>query len=334
VQVLVSGDDNRNASISVRYRQQGASAWRDGLPLFHVRPAVVIGDTVPEQFAGSLFDLMPATTYDIELHAVDPDGLDKTWTTTGTTRPIPADPQSPNVVNVTDAASLNSALGNARPGDVVTLASGTYAGNFTIQASGTPQNPIVIRAASEEGAILDGGGCTGCNVLEVYGSYVHVENLTLRNAERALRFQGTGATENVVQRVHISNVTLGIGSKDGQKNFYICDNTLEGRLTWPAVYEDDGGVHATTTASTSTVTGTWCATTRSADSSASGLMLVLLAGLSVIERRRRALRATRPRVAGRACHRAAARANEPSHQRHTLARVTDETRHLSRDRLI
>jgi MYXO-CTERM domain-containing protein len=244
VQVQVSGDDNRDAHIDVRYRRKGASAWRDGLPLFHVRPSVVVGDTVPEQFAGSLFDLMPKTTYEIELHAVDPDGFDKTWTTTGTTRPIPGDPASPHVVNVTDASSLASALNGAQPGDVITLANGTYAGNFAIQASGTANNPIVLRGASEDGAVLDGGGCTGCNVLEVYGSYVHVEKLTIQNASRALRFQGSGATDNVVRRVHIKDVTLGIGSKDGQKDFYICDNILEGRLSWPSVYADDGGAHA------------------------------------------------------------------------------------------
>ncbi len=244
VQVLVSGDDNRDSHIDVRYRKQGASAWRVGLPLFHVRPSVVVGDTVPEQFAGSLFELMPATTYEIELHAVDPDGLDKTWTTTGTTRAIPGDPASPHVVNVTDTSSLNSALSGAQPGDVITLANGTYAGNFTIQASGTANNPIVIRGASEDGVVLDGGGCTGCNVFEVYGSYVHVEKLTIQNASRALRFQGSGATDNVVRRVHIKDVTLGIGSKDGQKDFYICDNILEGRLSWPSVYADDGGAHA------------------------------------------------------------------------------------------
>ncbi len=244
VQVLVSDDDNRNARIDVRYREQGASAWQVGLPLWHVRPSVVVGDTLPEQFAGSLFELMPATTYEIELHAVDPDGLDQTWTTTGTTRPVPGDPASPNAVNVTNASSLNSALNGAKPGDVITLANGTYAGNFSIQASGTASAPIVIRGASEDGVILDGGGCTGCNVLEVYGSFVHVETLTIQNASRALRFQGTGATDNVVRRVHVKDVTLGIGSKDGQQGFYICDNILQGRLAWPAVYADDGGAHA------------------------------------------------------------------------------------------
>jgi MYXO-CTERM domain-containing protein len=244
VQVLVSGDANRDSTISVRYRPSGGSAWKDGLPLFHVRPSVVSGMTVPEQFGGSLFELMPATSYEIELHAQDPDGLDQTWTVTSATRAIPVDPPAPNVVNVTNASGLNSALNSAKAGDVITLADGTYSGQFAIQASGTATNPIVIRGASMDGVVLDGGGCTGCNIVEVYGSFVHVERLTLQNASRALRFQGTGAEGNVVRRVHFKDVTLGIGSKPDQKDFYVCDNTLEGRLSWPSVYGDDSGAHA------------------------------------------------------------------------------------------
>ncbi len=244
VQVLVSGDANRNATVSVRYRSEGSSAWLDGLPLFHVRPSVVVGATVPEQFAGSLFELLPATTYEIELHAQDPDGLDQTLTLSGTTRAVPGDPALPNAVSVNDAASLSSALNAAQAGDVITLSNGTYSGQFSIQASGTAQNPVVIRGASADGAIIDGGACTGCNALEVYGSFVHVESLTIQNAERGMRFQGSGAEGNAVRRVMIKNVRLGIGSKDGQKDFYICDNVLEGRLSWPSVYGDDAGAHA------------------------------------------------------------------------------------------
>ena len=124
------------------------------------------------------------------------------------------------------------------------MANGTYAGPFEIQASGTENDPVVVRGESEEGVVLDGGGCTGCNVLEVYGSFVHIERLTIAHASRALRFQGQGAEGNVVRRVHTKDTILGFGSNPDQKNFYLCDNLLEGRLSWPAVYADDGGMHA------------------------------------------------------------------------------------------
>ncbi|HLK12926.1 MAG TPA: hypothetical protein VKW76_16240 [Candidatus Binatia bacterium] len=245
VQMLVSGDDNFNAQVAVRYRVSGTGAWRTGLPLFRVHPEDVSGLSVPPQFAGSIFDLAPGTTYDVELHATDPDGpVDQTFLVTGTTRPVPGDPVTPSPKSVSDAAGLQAALAAAQPGDVITLADGTYAGQFVITASGTPQNPIVIRGTSEEGTILDAGGCTACNVLESYGSDVHVERLTLAHANRGLRFQGIGADGNVVRRVHIRDVRLGIGSNPGQTNSYLCDNVVEGRLPWPLVYFDDGGKHA------------------------------------------------------------------------------------------
>ena len=246
VQLLITGDDDHDARVAVRYRALGDTVWRSGMDLVRVRPEVVVGRTVPEQFAGSIFDLSPATTYEIELHAMDADGpVDQTIPLSATLRPVPPpDPAHPVARNVSTATALQAALNAAAPGDVITLADGTYAGPFTIDASGTVADPIVVRGQSEEGVVLDGGGCSSCNVLEVYGSFVHVERLTLQNATRALRFQGTGAVGNVVRRVHVRDVRLGIGSKPDQKDFYICDNVVEGRLVWPQVYADDGGAHS------------------------------------------------------------------------------------------
>lgn len=245
VQLLITGDDNHTATVTVRYRPTGTTAFRAALPLFRVRPESVTGFVVPSEFAGSIFDLAPATAYDIELHAVDPDGaVDQIVSVSGTTRAIPADPATHVDKMVTSAATFSAALDAAQPGDVIHLPNGTYAGQFAIHASGTASNPIVIRGGTEDGVILDGGGCTACNVLEVYGSFVHVEQLTIAHASRAFRFQGMGSDSNVVRHVHIKDTTLGIGSNPDQKNFYICDNILEGRLAWPQVYSDDGGAHS------------------------------------------------------------------------------------------
>ncbi|HJQ85559.1 MAG TPA: hypothetical protein VKA21_15835 [Candidatus Binatia bacterium] len=245
VQLPISGDDDHDAAVAVRYRVAGDATWRDALPLFRVRPEAVVGRIVPEQFAGSILDLRPATTYEIELRATDPDGpVDETMTLTATTRGVPGNPAVPHAVAVSDAAGLTAALAAAAPGDVIALADGVYAGPFVLDASGTPANPIVVRGASTEGTILDGGDCGSCNVLEVYGSHVHVERLTLRRANRALRFQTAGAAGNVARRLHARDVRLGFGSRQDQQDFYLCDNVLEGRLVWPHVYFDDGGAHS------------------------------------------------------------------------------------------
>src|SRR5262245_37039398 len=87
ISVPITGDDNFNASVAVRYRVAGTTAWRDAMPLLHIHAEAVVGLTVPPQFAGSIFDLLPDTMYEIELHAIDPDGgVDATMMLTGKTR--------------------------------------------------------------------------------------------------------------------------------------------------------------------------------------------------------------------------------------------------------
>lgn len=244
IQVLISGDANRDAQIAVRWRPSGTTDFRDAPPLFRVLPETVINWTVPEQLAGTIFDLTPGGTYDVELTATDPDGGGETRMITATTRELPRDPLAPRQVAVTSAAELSAALGGAQAGDVITLADGTYAGAFAIGASGTADDPIVIRGASVAGVVVDGQDCTGCNILEVSGSYIHIERLTIRNGVRAIRFLGDGTTANAVSHVTIEDVVHGIGSGTNQTDFTICDNVVHGRLAWPLVYSDDGAIHA------------------------------------------------------------------------------------------
>ena len=81
IEWAIAGDSNNNGTVAVRFRKQGASTWQLGMPLLRV-PA---GSNTTGDFgsgggkwsnhhAGSLFDLDPATTYDIELTLTDPDG--------------------------------------------------------------------------------------------------------------------------------------------------------------------------------------------------------------------------------------------------------------------
>ena len=121
----ISGDDNFNSVVTVRYREKGSGAWRDALPLFRVHPEVVEGWGVQPHFGGSIFGLKPATTYEVELHATDPDGtIDETLMVTGTTRAVPGSPRTPNSKSVRNAQELAEALAAARAGDVITVARG------------------------------------------------------------------------------------------------------------------------------------------------------------------------------------------------------------------
>jgi hypothetical protein len=76
----IQGDANRNASVAVKYRQVGATSWRDGLPLVRMGGEKIFRErenfdyTVPHAFAGSILGLQPGTEYECQFVMSDPDG--------------------------------------------------------------------------------------------------------------------------------------------------------------------------------------------------------------------------------------------------------------------
>jgi len=239
---ILSGDRNYNAEAQIAYRQQGTTAWQTGLPLMRVRPELSSTEDPPsgyglpfptEGFAGSIFRLAPDTTYEVRITITDPDGGGSEQTVTARTRAVPvATPATPRQVAVANRAQLTTALSNAMPGDVITLAAGTYAGSLAISRSGTAQNPIIIRGSSRAGVIIDATGSTyGVNI---GGSNVSVEDLTVQGSEWGAGISNTQGT--VIRRSRFTAINKGIdGSTGTNRNFYICDNVLEGKLVWPNV---------------------------------------------------------------------------------------------------
>ncbi|HYM36576.1 MAG TPA: hypothetical protein VET48_14350, partial [Steroidobacteraceae bacterium] len=75
----IEGDDNRNASVAVLFREKGANEWRTGLPPLRLQHEAIKNppfDVVtPNMFAGSVFDLEPNTEYQVKLQFKDPDGV-------------------------------------------------------------------------------------------------------------------------------------------------------------------------------------------------------------------------------------------------------------------
>jgi len=237
---ITSGDDDRDASATLRYRQTGTADWRNGLPLLRVRPDQISGESPPgsfglpvpaPQFAGSVLGLLPATSYDVEVTVADPDGGGGTQTLVLTTAALPAaGPAAPNLVPVSTAAGLTAALSAANPGDVITLAAGTYTGAFSLGRDGTAANPIVIRGTSRDGVIVD---ATGRSIgVTLAGDYNRIESLTVRGSDWGVKLNNT--TGVVVRGVRITDVNKGVDGRSGQtRGLYVCDNVLEGRRVWP-----------------------------------------------------------------------------------------------------
>ena len=78
----IYGDENRNASVAVRYRKKGTTDWKDALPLLRIGGEKIYGHeqrwvyTTTPMFAGSIFNLEEATTYECKFQLTDPDGTE------------------------------------------------------------------------------------------------------------------------------------------------------------------------------------------------------------------------------------------------------------------
>jgi hypothetical protein len=74
----IDGDDNRNATVAVSYRRKGEQAWKPGPPLLRIGNERINENALhymtPNGFAGSIFDLDPATEYETRFVMSDPDG--------------------------------------------------------------------------------------------------------------------------------------------------------------------------------------------------------------------------------------------------------------------
>lgn len=95
----IEGDANRNATVSIEYREAGTAAWRPGLPLLRLDgERSVLWDTLdytaPNMFAGSLLNLEPDTEYEVHLSLTDPDGssgeTEQLMTVRTRAEPVPA----------------------------------------------------------------------------------------------------------------------------------------------------------------------------------------------------------------------------------------------------
>ena len=138
-----------------------------------------------------------------------------------------------------------------KPGDIILVHAGTYRyhpefytgdrsinsttpveGTYYLFGSGTPEKPIVIKAAGDGEVIFDGGG--NFNLFNVKAAnYNYFEGLTFRNTQIAIwagtQFQ-SGAVGLTVKHCRFENINLGVFTNyAGSSNFYIADNTFIGR---------------------------------------------------------------------------------------------------------
>lgn len=109
-------------------------------------------------------------------------------------------------VEVASAGDLRTALGSAKPGDVIMLAEGTYRGSFKATASGAADAPITL--CGSQATVLEGGDVEHGYVLHLdRASYWHLYGFAVRNGQK-------GIMADSVSGVLIEAVTVtGIGDE-------------------------------------------------------------------------------------------------------------------------
>lgn len=275
----IEGDDNRDARVRVRYRETGAVAWQEAMPLLRLggerisRPEVHVDYTVPHMFAGSILDLQPDTEYECFLQIEDVDGVDGVAErkVKVRTRGIPKASSDGRILHVyppgwkekklepaftgLKSAYFGSGTGDwavlserrVGPGDTILVHAGLYKGDrlaytdplglsfhgsYVLTAKGTPDRPIVIRAAGDGEVIFDGNGCY--RLFDVMAADYHIfEGLTVKNCDIAFMAglkDVAGCRGLTVRNCRIEDVGIAVTSQfAGSRNFYIADNIMIGR---------------------------------------------------------------------------------------------------------
>jgi hypothetical protein len=113
-----------------------------------------------------------------------------------------SDERHQRTVPVTSTSSLKTALAAARPGDRISLADGTYAGRFTVAASGTAVARIQV--CGGPGAVLDGGSWTTGYGLTVKASYVDLVGFGVTDSQKGIVLDGS--SYDVIDGVTVSQI--------------------------------------------------------------------------------------------------------------------------------
>lgn len=239
-------------------------------------PALVVdGSPLGLNFwAASALFLEPGKAYELRLTMSDPDGGAETRTVSAATRKLPLGTFSGRHLYVVPGSSggdgspanpfqgLQSAASSAVAGDVFHISPGTYE-PFQLLSSGTPLAPIVFSGPGSGLAIVDGKATDrGIVTLGEWNqtiSHVVIEGLTLDNGRWGIDAQNSH--DLVIRQNRIRDVDYGVVNRRGdglEGNQTICDNVIEGRVSWPGV-----GIPSSE-GSISGVTETWFVTTRCA----------------------------------------------------------------------
>ena len=125
-----------------------------------------------------------------------------------------------------DLKTINAALTDLAPGDVVEIDPGTYHETVRITANGTADAPIVIRGVGDARPVIDaadldtgGRGKIPRAAVQIEGAHVVIEHMEVRNARNGQNAAGVrllDSTAAVIRGCVISRCDMGIFGSDRQ----------------------------------------------------------------------------------------------------------------------
>ncbi|MBO2942374.1 right-handed parallel beta-helix repeat-containing protein [Paenibacillus sp. F411] len=130
-------------------------------------------------------------------------------------------------VTCSTASCLTSALANAQPGDVITLAAGvTFTGNFVAAKNGTASAKITIKGASSTNKpILNGGTTSSGYALYITGDHYDIRNVKVTNAKKGIMLDHANYTW--MEYVDVYSIgEEGVHYRDGSSNNTIKNSTV------------------------------------------------------------------------------------------------------------
>lgn len=131
------------------------------------------------------------------------------------------------VVGVSSSSALSSAVTNARPGDLIQLAAGTYTiGQQRLVTSGTATAPIMM-CGPRSAVIQQGSVSSGGFELAIRADYWILSGFTVANSQQGIAIEG--GSYNVIDGVEVRNVGQeavqihGLSTHNVVRNSYLHD---------------------------------------------------------------------------------------------------------------
>ncbi|GAA2814385.1 cellulase family glycosylhydrolase [Kribbella solani] len=143
--------------------------------------------------------------------------------------------------DVSTSAELKAALANAKPGDTIKLADGTYTGNFKTTVKGTASAPITLTGSA--GAVLKASGGYGLHLNGA--SYWNVRGITVTGGQKGIMIDS--ATHVTIDGVTVHGLDMeGVHFRNSStygviRNSRVYDTGNDGRGMGEGVYVGSAG---------------------------------------------------------------------------------------------